>query len=344
MVSEFALKINGEIYAGWKRYAVQRSVEQIAGAFTLEVTDRWALDQERRHISPNDKCELIYGGQVLVAGYIDTVTRRCDSGGRTMTVSGRDRTADLVDCSAQHATGQIYDRDLVQIARLIAAPYGIAVTADANVAPSFAEVTIDDGESGFEVIERLARHRGVLLLSQQGDLYITQPSSERIDVPLMRGHNLLDSEVTISARERFHTYLVKAQSAADDHWPGQQAAEPLAKVIDSRARAPRLKILIAEEGNNSDDCKQRGEWQRNIAIARGTRVHCTVQGHEYAPGQLWRDNRLVRVVDPYIGIDQDLYIAAVEYTGGDDGTLTKLSLAPPAAYKRLAVPEAQEAF
>jgi len=343
-MSEFILKVNGIEYGGWKSYRIQRSVEQVSGVFSLAVSDRWAVNQERRAINPDDQCELVYGDLTLIKGHADQVGISYDAESHSINVSGRDLTADLVDCSAQHATGQIFDNDLTQVAKLLVAPYGISVVADVSVAPAFAEVTIDDGESIYDVIERLARHRGVLLISDKGQLRITKPSTKRIPTPLVLGQNIKSCDANISTRERYHTYLVKTQSAADDSWPGQQAAESNASITDPKIRAPRLKIIVAEEGNNADDCRARGRWQRNIATARGTSINYVCQGHEYADGMIWRENRMVRVVDPFLSIEDDLFIASVEYSKDDSGTHTNLTVAPRAAYETIAVPEKQEAF
>lgn len=349
-MSEFILKVNGENYGGWESFSIQRSIEQVSGIFRLEVTDRWALNQERRPINTDDECELIYinadnQATSLITGFVDEVGIGYDADSHTISISGRDKTMDIVDCSAQYRTGQIFDASILKVARLLTIPYGIEVSADANIGANFNEVTIDDGETIHEVIEKLARSRGVLLLSKDGRLQITEPSTERISTPLEFGNNIKSCDATFSTRERFHTYLVKAQSAADDSWPGIEAANPSATVTDTNARSPRLKIIVAEEGNNSNDCRKRGEWNRNVAIARSTGITYTVQGVEHSPGQLWVENKMVRVIDPYTGVNQDLLIVAVEYSKGDDGTNTALTVAPREAYTRQAVPEPiKEAF
>lgn len=62
------LKIDGAFYGGWKRVRVTRSIEQMAGTFELEVTERWPGMRDASPIKPGQACQLLLDGEVVVTG------------------------------------------------------------------------------------------------------------------------------------------------------------------------------------------------------------------------------------------------------------------------------------
>lgn len=132
-MSKVELRVNGAFYGGWKTIRIERGIEQIAGTFELSVTDRWAEQSAVRQINPGQPCEVRIDEAVVITGYVDTVAPQYDKQQHTITVSGRDKTGDLVDCSAIHKSGQWSGRKLDQIAADLCQPFGITVFRNTDV-------------------------------------------------------------------------------------------------------------------------------------------------------------------------------------------------------------------
>ena len=91
-------------------------------------------------------------------------------------VSGRSKTSDLVDCSAIYKTGQWTNVTLDRVARDICAPFGIDVVVECDLVMPFPRVAIEQGRPVFELFDRLAKQRGILLTTNEKGLVPTQAS------------------------------------------------------------------------------------------------------------------------------------------------------------------------
>ena len=106
MANECTLWVNGMIYGGWTAIRINRGIEQLAGSFTLSVTEKWPGQAEARPIKKGDSAVVKIDGEAVCTGYINRTRIGFDSGRTWFEVEGRDKTADLVDCSAVWKSGQ----------------------------------------------------------------------------------------------------------------------------------------------------------------------------------------------------------------------------------------------
>jgi hypothetical protein len=67
----------------------------------------------------------------VITGYVDRVIGTLDARQHSVTVTGRSKCQDLVDCSAEWPGGQIVGSSVLEIARKLAEPYGISVECEA---------------------------------------------------------------------------------------------------------------------------------------------------------------------------------------------------------------------
>lgn len=334
-MSRVELSVGGKNYGGWKTIRIERGIEQIAGTFELGVTDRWDATSEIRQIMPGQECELRVDGQVVITGYVDTVSPSYDKQQHGITVSGRDKTADLVDCSAIHKTGQWAGRKLEQIAADLCKPFGITVknATDTGKAltPTF---SIQEGETVFEALERAARMRAVLLVSDGlGNLILTRAGKDRA-ANLTEGENILSASAEFTWKDRYSLYVLKGQSSGDDENYADTVAHPTASMLDPAITRYRPIIVMAEDHGSNATLKQRAEWEKSVRMGRGNRATVTVQGWD-VQGQLWQHNRLAHVKSPMLGADDDLLIVSVAFVLDESGTRTELQLTRREAFDTL---------
>lgn len=332
------LKVNGKLFAGWQQVRIERGIEQIAGTFDLTVTDRWNTDQGQQafEIKPGQGCEVLVDGQTVITGYIDTVNRSYDANSHQISVSGRDKTADLVDCSAIFKSGQWSGKRLEQIATDLTAPFGIAVTAAVDTGSVIPVLAIQEGESVFELLERAARMQAVLLVSDgKGNLVLTRAGKERAPADLLEGGNILSADGEFSWKDRYSDYIVKGQRVGNDEDFAETVAQQAEGVKDAGINRYRPLIVIAEDQEGNATLKQRAEWERNVRKGRATRGTITVQGWG-VNGTLWQPNTITRMQSPLLAADLDVLIVSVSYSLDDSGTLTTLQVANPSAFDLIA--------
>lgn len=343
-MAEITLTIGSRIFGGWEAMEVRRSIETVAGTFNLTVSERYPGQQKVLAINPGDACRVSLDGDTVITGWIDEVRPSYTDSDHSFSISGRDKTGDLVDCSAVNEPGQWRGQKLERIAQALARPFGITVQTETGTGAPFKSFSIDQGETVFEAIERLCRMRAVLPTSSpQGNLVLTRAGSGRAATRLVKGDNILAASGSFSHLDRFQSYQVKAQQPGNDLVDAETIAQVRGEAIDRAVRRHRPMLLLAEQAGDASDAKDRAVWEANVRAARARRANVTVQGWREVPGgRLWTPNRLVEIADDWLSVHQEMLITTVEYRISEQGTTTRLELMPPGAFDLQAEPEANE--
>lgn len=335
------LQIGGIRYEGWTDVAVRLSMECLAGDFSLSVTTRGEPDDEPLPIIEGDACTVAIDGEVVITGYVDDVAPGYDGQQHSISVQGRDRAGDLVDCSVVEKPRSWAGVKLERIAQDIAKPFGITVRASVDTGKPFASFAIQEGETAYEAIERLTRMRGVLAVSDgKGDIDIVRTGSERVRESLVQGINIKGADGQRSMRDRHSHYLVKGQQAGTDEAYGEAAAQPTDAASDPGVTRYRPLLVLAEDQADIASCKQRALWEAAVRSGRAFRADITYRGWRHAGG-LWRPNHLVNVISPFLGVAAELVIAEVNFTLDNEGTLTTITVTRPDAFRPEPLKEAK---
>ena len=182
--------VGGQAYGGWKSLEVERGIEQLAGEFQLTLTHRWPGEDAPIGLREGLPCEVKFGQDLLITGYIDTIDIDLTDTSCRLSVSGRDKTGDLVDSSAIHGSGQWKNVRLEQIVRDICKPFGIEVLVQTDTGEAISSFSLDDGEKAFDAIDRAARSKAILVSSLAGQLVLTRASETLIETKLIEGLNI----------------------------------------------------------------------------------------------------------------------------------------------------------
>ncbi len=339
MSDELILATNGQKYGGWKSIRVHLGIEECSSSFDIGVTEIWPEQKTPREIKDGDQCSVSLAGETLITGYVDAVSVSYDTNNHTVQVRGRDKTADIIDCAAIHKSGEWVNAKLEQIAKDLCKPFGITVKVDTDTGAVFKKWAIEPGETVHETLERAARHRGVLLITDgKGTLIIARPSKKSLGITLERGVNILSASGETSSEQRFSEYIVKGQAAGDDETNGEAVTSQKASAKDKGVKRYRPMIIVSEDQGNIATFKKRADFEANVRAARGRTASITVQGFKHSKG-LWRPNQLITVRDPWLRLDRELLISEVDFTLDESGSRTDLKLALPDAYTLLPVPE-----
>lgn len=329
----------GRSYAGWQAVQVTLSMEQCAGAFALAVSERWTGQGADWVIPAGEACAVMIDGQTVITGHVDQVRMSMDAGSHTVELAGRDATADLVDCSAVRKAGQWRGLRIEQIAAELAEPFGVAVRAEVDTGRPLASFALQEGESVFEAIERAARIRALLLVSDgTGGLVLTRAGVRRVATQLVMGENILSARVGLDMRDRFSTYTVKGQAPGNDLFSGKSASQIKATATDPGVGRHRPLIITNDAPDVGATLAQRVQWEASVRAARSYDIEITVQGWHHQDG-LWQPNTTVAVVAPELRLDTDLLITRVVFTLDERGSVTQLQMTHAEAYSLLPLME-----
>lgn len=339
---DLALIISGSPYGGWERARVRRALNQLAGSFSLTLSDRWPGQPQRQALKRGAPCVLEADGRPLITGYLDEVSISYSAEAHTISAQGRDKTADLVDCCHQGEECQWTDITLLEIAQRLCQPFAIEVLAQSDVGDPFPAISYGQGETIFSLLARLARLRGLLVASDgRGRLVFSAAAQQRASGVLRLGQNIKAARMRVSERERFSRYLVKGQGqtsgpAAPPLGLGdeeaKEAGSPQGEAADPGVGRHRPLTILAEAAGDRASFERRARWEAVTRAGRSQAIDYTVAGWGPGPGKLWEPNRLVKVQDSYLGLDLDLLIERVEQSLDENGAQSQLTLVAPDAY------------
>ncbi len=328
------LKVGDKIYSAWQNIVVTQSLDRIAGGFAVEGFD---IPASLVKVNANDLCTVTIDDIPVIHGFIDKVTRTLDADQSSLTIEGRDKAADLVDCTVAPP----YSWKKISLARLvseIASPYGIPVSDESSMTATFDDVQAIPGESCYDLLERYAgKHSALIVSDARGGVRIINRVVGNADVDLVEGKNILSASGLVDYSNRFHKYIVDGQHKGGGLFDAEKAPHiQSVPAIDSLVRASRELRIIASGQEDDASSTALAKWDAIIRAARSNDLRITVVGWQQKQnGRLWQINERVRVFSETLAIDEannEFLINEITFKYSHQGTTTELSLLPPDAY------------
>ncbi len=339
MRDELVLKIGNKRLSGWKEFEVERSIEFGPHKFEVKLRKmQWRNPNASQYIriTAGDAFSLYLDDTLLITGYVDVVRPNYDATNMDLTITGRSKLGDLVDCSL---TGQQFKKQtLLQIATTLCLPFGIAVTvADGvDIGGEFAnDQTLDEGQPVWVFLEYIARIKGVRLIGDaQGDLWLTRGPQRRANQALTLGENVLRAGATDDHRKRYSDYTVMAETDDDDVGFGNDGAQHIqGKHLDKTITRYRPIVIPTDAKCSLAECEIQAQWQAKSHYGRSKQAPYVVRGYRQpADGTVWPFNALVRVNDAYLDINEDRLIVSTIMKLDENGPITEIVVQPVDAY------------
>jgi prophage tail gpP-like protein len=335
---DIVLLVSGQEYSGWTNIQVVRSLDTLADTFDLGLVSRGSSDPPPHDLAEGDECEVLYGSETLISGWIDAIDEGYTNNSSTLVINGRSRAGDLVDSSAVHKPWR--KTPLLKIAQDLCKPFKIEVSSDLSDLPTETLFKLSEGETVFAAIDRLARDHGMRVISKSdGSLLITRTGLIRFpNVAIEHGVNVVSGGFRRSMEERHNPYIFKAQLAANDEVNGF-AASLKYEVLDEGVDRYRPLVVERDGQRGSKALQEAAEWERNTRAGKARQLSYEVfnpndkkRNWENAEG-LWEPNTIVTVRDGYYQIDGEFLITEVRFTLDSNGTKTALRLTAPEAYQ-----------
>lgn len=341
---DVALVIGGRAWTGWTGVSIDRGIDSLCGSFRLEMTAREKTGLPPVTFQPGDAAQVVLGGKPLITGYADAREWGIEAEAVRLAISGRDKAADLIDCSALNKPGSWRGAKLEAIASELAAPFGVPISFRADTGKPLARFALQQGETAWAAIERLARYRGLILFSDGlGGVVVGNPDSGLRAGRIAEGDNALSIDERRDDSQRFSQYVIKGQASGSDERNGAAVAQVKGEARDAGVARYRPMLVIGEEQSDQDSLKKRAEWEAVTRAARAQTVTAQLPGwFAVAGGAVWEPGARAELVSETLGLSGDRLIERVSLTRDSEGTRTTLTLVPPEAWTQLAEKEADQ--
>jgi prophage tail gpP-like protein len=324
------LFVDKKVFEGWEDVQITRELNSAASDFQLQVTDKWREDQEPWRITAGQAVHLHIGKKSILTGYVDKVSSSVSAASRTVTISGRSSTADIVDCSV--VGDSFTGLNLKQLAEKLCAPFKIPVSFIGEAGAEFPAIKVQPGETVFALLEKHTKQRKVLMMpSKEGGLIFTTAGTSRASTHLKLGENVLSGSSDYDYTNRFSQYEVKGQDIGF-LTPGEKSTSPLGKATDAGISRFRPLVILNETTTDDGKSEDRASYEASLRKAQSLKVNIEVQGWFQKDGTLWDINQLTQVDCGFLGVRRQMLIRKITYNKSNNGTTAQIELCLPDSF------------
>lgn len=371
-LNEVSILVDGQIYTGWKSSRIECSIEQIARAFVLSVTDNFPGNENFRRLRPGREVQLFIGSDVVCTGYITSTPIRYDAKSVTVQVQGKSKTVDLVDCCSPWAAiapnsgsgGQKSDnwqdvkgvkqntksvpaaktvnkswhsQSAKQIISDLCSPYGINVICEVeDLNSKLVNFTVNPGEKVFESINRLLTKENLIVTDNElGDLVIAEAASRgKCDDILETGKNVISGSAGFDFSKLYSKYVVLGQHKGTDLEFGAKVSQDQGISEDYGVGRHRLLVLKDTGQSSNTIASKRAEFEKKISAAISRSCTHRVQGWRQSSGRLWGTNSEIEIDDQILQLRDVQLITKITYSLDNSGSFTDIESMPKDGYSR----------
>lgn len=324
------VSVGGRDYEGWLQSSIETSLENISGRFSIPVT---LVPGNPPPIHRQDTVKVRVHETVLMTGYVlgaEPFYNRQDCGLR---IDGRDRTGDLVACSAMYQGGHWRNSTLRKIASDLVRAFGLQVVMETPDEPQ-SDFQIEHGETALAALARLARHAGVLVTRDNaGRVLLTKAGKNKAAGAIVRGKNVISMESVGSDAERFSEYIVYGQSNIRAVADFEHARQLKARVTDPEIKRYLPQIINADGNTTQAELQRLVTHTMRVRRGQAYGIRYTLEGWTW-DGTPWQVNQRVPIYDDIAGLSGEewLICEAKLRCSRQDGAVTELLVRPTDAY------------
>ena len=316
----------GRIFPAWKSVRVTAGADQAARSFRLVAAAETGAAALFWTFAPGRQVEISANGDLLLAGYVDAIAPALKAS--EVTITGRSRSCDLVDCAALDETGWFEGRTPEEIGQALDA-FGVGISSAAPLRAVDYQLT--PGETVHAAVEKLCRDQGVTPCGQaDGSMRLLGPPAEKHAGGLFEGGNLLDLRARHDFSRRYSETIARGQRPIGH---GAANLELQMTARDSALARYRPTLLIVDDDTDAGRLKTRAEQRRDRAAGQALKALASVQGFRDHAGRLFEPGWLIWTESAFCRIAQNMMIERVTYLQDDrSGSIANIDLVDPRAY------------
>lgn len=349
--------VGGKVHSDWSAYGIDSDFLIPADAWSMRLGLPDGIFPEG--VARGVPVQVRVGPDVVMSGRIDRVSRTVSRDQVSLSVTGRDGAAILVDCASPLLTSR--QASLEEVIAQVVRPLGIKnIELHAESSIRNDKITTEPGERAWDILLRACAGRGLWpWFRPDGTLVIGGPDYTAAPVATLvmrrsgEGNNLLSLTDESSMERSFSRLTVLAQGHA--HSTNKKKELGIIDVTspttfsvteDADTSETELDTGLAENGqhglqftvedptvtyyrpqvivmHDADDLEQvRYRARKMMADARleGYSLIARVQGHRTSDGVLWEPGQRIHVISEPHGIDAIYFLMGREFTGGRPGS------------------------
>ncbi|HCI4281774.1 TPA: phage tail protein [Klebsiella variicola subsp. variicola] len=356
--------VGGKVHSDWSAYGIDSDFLIPADAWSMRLGLPAGIFPEG--VARGVPVQVRVGPDVVMSGRIDRVSRTVSRDQVSLSVTGRDGAAILVDCASPLLTSR--QASLEEVIAQVVRPLGIKnIELHAESSIRNDKITTEPGERAWDILLRACAGRGLWpWFRPDGTLVIGGPDYTAAPVATLvmrrsgEGNNLLSLTDESSMERSFSRLTVLAQGHAHSTNNKKElgiidvsSSDSLTVSGDTDTTETELDTGLPETGqhglqfvvedptvtyyrpqvvvmHDADDLEQvRYRARKMMADARleGYSLIARVQGHRTSDGVLWEPGQRIHVISEPHGIDAVYFLMGREFTGGrPGGAVTTLRL------------------
>ncbi|HCD3587542.1 TPA: phage tail protein [Klebsiella pneumoniae] len=356
--------VGGKVHSDWSGYGIDSDFLIPADAWSMRLGLPDGIFPEG--VARGVPVQVRVGPDVVMSGRIDRVSRTVSRDQVSLSVTGRDGAAILVDCASPLLTSR--QASLEEVIAQVVRPLGIKnIELHAESSIRNDKITTEPGERAWDILLRACAGRGLWpWFRPDGTLVIGGPDYTAAPVATLvmrrsgEGNNLLSLTDESSMERSFSRLTVLAQGHAHSTNNKKElgiidvsSSDSLTVSGDTDTTETELDTGLPETGqhglqfvvedptvtyyrpqvvvmHDADDLEQvRYRARKMMADARleGYSLIARVQGHRTSDGVLWEPGQRIHVISEPHGIDAIYFLIGREFTGGrPGGAVTTLRL------------------
>lgn len=356
--------IAGKAHADWMTY-------QIDSDFLIPA-DQWSMTlglpsgKFPADVKRGAAAQVKIGTDTVMVGRIDNVQRSIARGQVTLSLSGRDSTAILVDCASPVLTAR--QVTLEEVIAQVVRPLGITnIRLQAESSIRNDKVSVEPGERAWDTLMRACSGRGLWpWFAPDGTLIIGGPDYTTAPVATLimrlsgKGNNLLQLSDTSSIERSFsqltvlgqgHAHTTKKSSLAivdvdssdaatvEDDTDSDDSQDSTvgtaetgfhgmkAVISDPSISYYRPQVLVMHDADSQEQIQYRARKAMADARLAGYSLNATVHGHRTSDNALWAPGQRIHVISEPHEIDAVFFLMGREFNlSRSGGTTTTLRL------------------
>jgi len=323
------LRVAGLEHRDWTSYSIESDL--------LTPADAWRVSlgipagEIPSSVAPWARVEVLLGGDLILTGRIDRIERELAKDTQTLSLSGRDGAAALVDCSAPIFTRR--EASLEEVVDLVARPLGID-KARVDAQGRRKKVEIEPGMTAWDALQDVCEANGCWAwmepdgtLAVGGPDYAAAPVATLVMTTGGKGNNAKSLTVREDVSSRYSEVTVLGQTHGTEEEDGKN--DIMHRGTDPDVPGYRPLIIAEGECDDVDEAKRRAKKTLMDSRLEGFEITAVVRGHRVGgqSGEPWRPGQRVRVVSEPHGLDGVYFLMKRTFLGGRDrGQVSELVL------------------
>jgi prophage tail gpP-like protein len=356
-MNKIFIEVNGRKLEGFKSLSYTDNFEEFISTFTATYSVKELLSTNRRQpinpIKTRDRVRLFIDDNLKMTGYVQRTEPSWNASSREVTITCVDRTYDLIKSSM--VDKKYFSTDFIELARNVLDDNNFKeikisssleltkIQRDQSEGFSFVgDVNTGLSNKGKKIFDFLNEYnekvQGIIRTNEFGNIEVLRESSQKTKGNLIStknnpNNNIKEASLTQDDSKLFRFY--QAESQLDNSSFTETTTSQTAIYEDTSVNSKTRKIINAKTSSTQEELLKLAKFHATLAKAQSQTYTCTVQGYytDKQATELWRPNRLVKIVDDKNQLDGQFLIRGITFSKDvESGSTTTLRIVPRGAF------------